>query len=112
IRGAMERTTRSPMKTRTLEHRRGAFLIALSAATLFSKASRAEPTSEPRPEHGYWSVGDPRWFVSTKSDLGTPYVKPYLSFGYGMPHWIWAGIDVNAISTWEMLVAYAGLRAS
>jgi hypothetical protein len=88
----------------------------MCAAILCPQAAKAEPIPEPNPEpraaHGYWSVGDPRWFVSTKSDLGTPYIKPYLSFGYGMPHWIWAGIDVNAISTWEMIVGYAGLRAS
>jgi hypothetical protein len=64
------------------------------------------------PAHGYWSEGTPRWFVSTKSDLGAPYLKPYFSFGYGLPHWIWAGIDVNAITTLEFAQAYAGLRAS
>ena len=109
----MERAARCPMKTWTFDCCRGALLFAVSVASLLPKAAEAEPSSsEPRPEHGYWSVGDPRWFVSTKSDLGTPYVKPYLSFGYGMPHWIWAGIDVNAISTLEMVMGYAGLRAS
>jgi hypothetical protein len=65
-----------------------------------------------RPARGYWSKGIPRWFVSTKSDLGAPYLKPYFSFGYGLPHWIWAGIDVNAITTLEFAQAYAGVRAS
>ncbi len=65
-----------------------------------------------RPEHGYWSVGKPRWFVSTKSDLGTPYLKPYFSAGYGLPHWIWAGVDVNAITTLEFAQGYVGARAS
>jgi hypothetical protein len=65
-----------------------------------------------RPARGYWSKGIPRWFVSTKSDLGAPYLKPYFSFGYGLPHWIWAGVDVNAITTLEFAQAYAGLRAS
>jgi hypothetical protein len=77
----------------------------------------SEPTAdtavvEERPAHGYWSKGTPRWFVSTKSDLGAPYLKPYVSFGYGLPHWIWAGVDVNAITTLEFAQAYAGLRAS
>jgi hypothetical protein len=44
--------------------------------------------------------------------VGTPYLKPYLSFGYGMPHWIWAGVDVNAITTLEFAQVYAGVRAS
>lgn len=65
-----------------------------------------------RPEHGYWSVGKARWFVSTKSDLGTPYLKPYFSLGYGLPHWLWAGIDVNAITTLEFAQGYTGVRAS
>ncbi|MEO7094141.1 MAG: hypothetical protein ABI175_12880, partial [Polyangiales bacterium] len=32
--------------------------------------------------------------------------------GYGMPHWIYAGLDVNAIATLEMAQGYAGVRAS
>jgi hypothetical protein len=107
----MRRITRSPMKTRTSDRCRAIF-IAMWAASLSPKPASAEPSSEPRPEHGYWGVAEPRWFVSTKSDLGTPYVKPYLSFGYGMPHWIWAGIDANAISTLEMVMGYTGVRLS
>jgi hypothetical protein len=65
-----------------------------------------------RPRYGYFSVGTPRWFVSTKSDVGTPYVKPNFSFGYGVPHWIWAGVDVNSIATLEFVHGYAGVRAA
>ena len=70
------------------------------------------PSPGKRPENGYWSVGEPRWFVSTKSDIGTPYLKPYFSAGYGLPHWIWGGVDVNSISTAEFLQVYAGVRAA
>ncbi|HVZ31285.1 MAG TPA: hypothetical protein VG963_02610 [Polyangiaceae bacterium] len=70
-----------------------------------------DTTESSRPENGYWSVGEPRWFLSTKSDLGL-YAKPYFSAGYGMPHWIWAGIDLNAITTTEMGQIYAGVRAA
>jgi hypothetical protein len=70
------------------------------------------PPKEPRPENGYWSAGKARWFLSSKSDLGTFYAKPYFSGGYGMPHWFWAGADVNAISTLEFGQVYGGLRAS
>ena len=65
-----------------------------------------------RPELGYWSAGEPRWFVSTKSDIGTPYLKPYFSAGYGMPHFIWAGVDVNSITTLEFTQLYGGIRAA
>jgi hypothetical protein len=63
-----------------------------------------------RPENGYWAEGAPRWFVSTKSEIGAPYTKPYFSFGYGLPHWIWTGIDVNAILTTSVLEVYGGAR--
>jgi len=64
------------------------------------------------PKNGYWSVGRPRWFLAARPEVGTPYAKPYLSAGYGMPHWLWLGVDVNAILTLEMAQAYAGVRAS
>jgi hypothetical protein len=77
-----------------------------------SPDTKVGPSPGKRPENGYWSEGEPRWFVSTKSDLGTPYVKPYFSAGYGMPHFIWGGVDVNSITTGEFTQVYAGLRAA
>ncbi len=65
-----------------------------------------------RPEYGYWSEGKPRLFVATRSELGLPYAKPYVSLGYGLPHWIWTGVDVNAIATLEFIQGYVGARAS
>jgi hypothetical protein len=65
-----------------------------------------------RPANGYWSIGEPRWFVSTKSELGAPYIKPYFSAGYGLPHWFWTGVDVNSITTLEFFQGYAGVRAA
>jgi hypothetical protein len=65
-----------------------------------------------RETNGYWSEGEPRFFVSAKVDLGIPYTKPAFSFGYGVPHWLWAGVDVNAISTLEFVQTYAGVRAA
>jgi hypothetical protein len=93
-----------------------AWLCAGGAHAESSEGARADeaPASTAegsRPENGYWSVGKPRWFVSMKSDLGL-YLKPYFSAGYGMPHWIWAGIDLNAISTTEVGQVYAGVRAA
>jgi hypothetical protein len=85
-----------------------------SATSNEATAPASEPTTSPppRPENGYFSVGEPRWFISTKSDIGTPYLKPYFSAGYGMPHWIWVGVDLNAILTLEMFQPYAGVRAT
>ena len=93
--------------------------MAVAAALAFAglpsfawAVAAAEPPVEVRLANGYWSEGKPRWFVSTKSDLGGIYIKPYFSFGYGLPHWIWAGVDVNATSTIEFGQVYGGLRAS
>ncbi|HEX6767409.1 MAG TPA: hypothetical protein VF103_18050 [Polyangiaceae bacterium] len=89
------------------------YFALANATSMLAKAD--PPLSRPietRPENGYWSTGKPRWFVSTHSDFGTPYFKPYFSAGYGMPHWIWAGVDVNGILTTEMTQFYGGVRAS
>jgi hypothetical protein len=97
-------------------------LVLVGPQLVLEGAAEARPNLDPsadspteierRPENGYWSVGKARWFVSTKSDLGTPYLKPYFSFGYGLPHWLWAGVDVNAITTLEFAQGYFGARAS
>lgn len=71
---------------------------------------QAAEKKEKRPENGYWSEGDNRFFVSSRNELGLPYLKPYFSAGYGLPHWIWAGIDVNAIITMEVIEIFGGLR--
>jgi hypothetical protein len=77
-------------------------------------ADDASPPSLPeqRPENGYWSLGEPRWFISAKPEFGTPYMKPYASAGYGLPHWIWGGLDTNAILTMDCFQAYGGVRAA
>ncbi|HET8937405.1 MAG TPA: hypothetical protein VFN67_28375 [Polyangiales bacterium] len=80
-----------------------------SAQSNGPQASEAE-NKEQRPENGYWSEGEPRWFISQRTELGIPYLKPYVSAGYGLPHWIWAGVDVNAIITMEVLEVFSGLR--
>jgi hypothetical protein len=82
-----------------------------SGAAISTKSQPA-PGSASRPENGYWSVGEKRWFVSGKPELGTPYAKPYVSFGYGMPHWLWAGVDLNSITTMDFTQVYGGVRAS
>ena len=91
-----------------------ASLLALSSAGSARAQAATEHAHDPdyRPENGYWSEGVPRLFVSTKSALGAIYTKPYFSLGYGLPHWIWAGIDVNAIITTSVAEVFAGARLS
>ena len=50
----------------------------------------AAPAADQRPENGYWSVG--KALVRFDEErLGTPYLKPYFSFGYGLPDWLGPG---------------------
>jgi hypothetical protein len=105
-------------------HERLLSLCALLSLLAAPRPARADPTTlkpvppkigkplSTRPENGYWSVGDPRWFLATKSDLGFFYVRPHLAFGYGLPHWFWAGVDLSAMSTIEFAGVYGGVRAS
>src|SRR5262245_57142387 len=75
-------------------------------------AAEEPPATTERPENGYWSVGKPRLFLSTRSEFGVPYAKPYVSAGYGLPHWIWTGVDVNSILTMDCFQVYGGVRAA
>ncbi|MFZ5890006.1 MAG: hypothetical protein ACOY0T_02970 [Myxococcota bacterium] len=94
--------------TQKLDAQEGAAKALGEAVT--QVVSKSPPTTPP--DLGYWSRGRARWFLSTRSELGTPYVKPYFSAGYGQPHWFWAGVDVNAIVTSEFIQGYAGFRAA
>jgi hypothetical protein len=93
-------------------------LFATLGTTLHANAEDWPPAEdsatspEQRPENGYWSVGEPRFFVSTRTEAGVPYAKPYFSAGYGLPHWIWTGVDVNSILTMDCLQLYGGVRAA
>jgi hypothetical protein len=93
-------------------------LVSLASVALGQAQAQpinAKPQVEqmqPRPANGYWSEGAPRWFVASRSELGLPYIKPYFSAGYGLPHWIWAGADLNAIITREVIEVFSGLRLS
>jgi hypothetical protein len=98
---------------------RAATLIALVLAVLACPTSlaAAEPDPKPlprpitlRPDTGYWSVEPARWFVAARPELGAVYVKPAVSAGYGIPHWIWAGVDANSITTLELFQVGGGVR--
>jgi hypothetical protein len=104
---------------------RRALPLSLLLATLFASGAERRAGAEPRTEaatasnlqhseddYGYWSRGQARWFLATKSDLGVGYVKPHFSGGYGQPHWLWTGLDLSSITTFEFTQAYAGVRAA
>lgn len=115
--------TKSPLPPRSanlhlLRQARQLLLLAAAISCTLPATARAQlfkPTEHAfdpdyRPENGYWAEGVPRWFVSEKTEIGAPYAKPYFSVGYGLPHWIWTGLDVNAIITTSVLEVYGGAR--
>jgi hypothetical protein len=72
----------------------------VSAGPVRAEPARAEP----------WNRGTPRWFVSTKSDLGFAYLRPRVATGYGKPHHYWGGVAANPIVSSTATGAYAGLH--
>jgi hypothetical protein len=88
------------------------WFFVLIATLVSSVRAAAEGEEGERPKYGYWSVGEPRFFVAARPELGLPYAKPYVSAGYGLPHWIWTGIDVNAILIRDCFQVYTGIRAA
>jgi hypothetical protein len=74
-------------------------MLAALATTLVAGRIHAEP----------WSEGRPRWFVSTKSDVGFAYLRPRVATGYGQPHYFWGGAEANPILSSTSTGGYAGL---
>ena len=56
---------------------------------------------------GWWS-GVPRWFMAGAIDAGWLYFRPRFSAGYGRPHALWVGVDVNPIFGGSGVGGYAG----
>jgi len=88
----------------------GSSLLRAQAPAQAQETPPPQPEAEARPKLGIWSEGTPRFFISQKSEFGTPYAKPYVSFGYGLPFWIWTGLDFNSILTTSMFQVYGGAR--
>ena len=57
-----------------------------------------------------WDVTTRRWFVSARADVGYLFLRPRASFGYGIPHQRWWGVDLVPILSGKEAGAYAGLR--
>jgi hypothetical protein len=65
---------------------------------------KAEPPGLP------WSRQPSRWFVATEVDLGVLFATPRVQFGYGKPHHLYVGLDVNPTISLSSLGGYTGLR--
>ena len=118
---------RSRRSARYLRHPRWPLALGLCffVTTWFVSGSRAQgpvPASPEEPEptpappqfvdpalSGWWG-GRERWFMSGAIDVGWLYFRPRFSAGYGRPHALWAGFDVNPIFGGSGVGGYAGLR--
>jgi len=59
-----------------------------------------------------WKQGEPRLFLATRLDLGFLFLKPRISAGYGRPHDVWIGVDINPLISFEGVGAWGGLRGA
>lgn len=59
-----------------------------------------------------WRQGQVRPFLSTRVDIGFIFLKPRVSVGYGRPHDVWIGLDVNPLISFEGIGAWGGLRGT
>ncbi len=93
-------------------------IMAASAATGIARGDVPAPAPDtheawiqcPRCHPSHWTTEEARPFVSLRIDAGYLYFKPRLSFGYGKPFALWAGIDVAPLATPDYAGGYSGLR--
>lgn len=90
----------------------GLLLMAPLAAAASSPVVRERYFLFPEREFVPWSQQPSRWFGALEFDTGFLYVRPRLELGYGRPHAVWLGLEMNPIFSEEGLAAYAGLRAA
>lgn len=57
-----------------------------------------------------WDPLRKRWFVSGRADVGFLFFRPRVSFGYGLPHHTWAGLDLIPMISGTQGGGYAGVR--
>jgi len=86
--------------------------LALWASPAFGQAIGGPPLDDAptRADALGWREGTPRAFVAGAFDLGYLYVRPRLQAGYGKPHHLWVGLEVNPIVWFNALGGYSGVR--
>ena len=67
---------------------------------------------EKAPSGNPWKMGRPRLFISTRLDIGFIFLKPRISAGYGRPHDVWVGVDMNPLISFEGVGVWGGLRGT
>jgi hypothetical protein len=87
-------------------------LVVLSALAAASSARAQEPDEVMPESEVIEGWGEARWFAGGSLDVGFLYLRPRFSSGYGVPHTLWVGLDVNPIVSVNGFGAYGGLRAA
>jgi hypothetical protein len=57
-----------------------------------------------------WKSDAKRYFAASTVDAGYLYLRPRLSLGYGAPHYLWMGVDLNPIFSRQGVGGWAGVR--
>lgn len=83
-----------------------------SALSELRESGLHEVLYKPEPQRKPWSQGDVRTFIATTVDFGYLYLRPRASLGYGRPHSLWAGAEVNPIFSTAGIGGYVGVRAA
>jgi hypothetical protein len=99
-------STEPAAETETLEQ----LEIAESSAAAVPQPPVVAAALEERERPPFW--GRERGFVGGMLDLGFLFVEPRFHFGYGVPHQLWFGGEVNPIISGSGLGLYAGLRGA
>jgi hypothetical protein len=76
----------------------------LSAVVTVASTAQAE-------ELPSWSKGNNRLFLSTRAEAGS-ILRATAASGYGKPHWIWAGTELQGLTSTESSVSHAVLKVS
>jgi hypothetical protein len=77
----------------------------------FAASTDGQPT-ESSDELPYWSRGEARPFASGRAIAGLGYARLAGNFGYGKPHWTWAGVEFGGFVSPFYATIDAGVHAS
>ena len=86
-----------------------------AADTLGVQTPAPSPPAEAGTEQAviarYWELGRPRWFLSASLEAGFAYLRPRFGAGYGLPFWLWLGVDTYPLLSLGGVGHYAGVSA-
>ncbi len=75
-----------------------------------AQGAEEDEDDEDEDEPAWWDL-PARFFTGGAVDVGWLYFRPRFSAGYGKPHELWLGIDVNPIFGGSGVGTYGGIRA-